>query len=52
MEAAERAILTTVHAAEQMAGETIRRRQNVSGGHPASQTIAVDVDIAGHEVGD
>ena len=46
-------ILTTVHAAEQMAGETIRDVVvNVSGGHPASQTIAVDVDIAGHEVGD
>jgi cell division protein FtsA len=53
MEAAERAILTTVHAAEQMAGETIRDVVvNVSGGHPVSQTIAVDVDIAGHEVGD
>jgi cell division protein FtsA len=53
MEAAERAILTTVHAAEQMAGETIREVVvNVSGGHPASQTIGVEVDIAGHEVGD
>jgi cell division protein FtsA len=53
MEAAERAILSTVHAAEQMAGETIREVVvNVSGGHPASQTIGVEVDIAGHEVGD
>ena len=45
MEAAERAILTTVHAAEQMAGETIRDVVvNVSGGYPASQTIGVEVD--------
>ena len=53
MEAAERAILTTVHAAEQMAGDTIRDVVvNVSGGHPASQIVPVVVDIAGHEVGD
>ena len=53
MEAAERAILTTVHAAEQMAGETIRDVVvNVTGGQPVSQTIGVEVDIAGHEVGD
>ena len=53
MEAAERAILTTVHAAEQMAGETIRDVVvNVSGGHPASQIVPVVVDIAGHEIGD
>ena len=53
MEAAERAILTTVHAAEQMAGETIRDViVNVSGGQPTSQTVGVEVDIAGHEVGD
>jgi cell division protein FtsA len=42
MEAAERAILSTVHAAEQMAGETIREViVNVSGGRPHSQTIGV-----------
>jgi cell division protein FtsA len=53
MEAAERAILSTVHAAEQMAGETIRDViVNVSGGYPASQTIGIEVAIAGHEVGD
>jgi len=53
MEAAEHAILNTVHAAEQMAGETIGKVVvNVSGGYPASQTIGVEVDIAGHEVGD
>jgi cell division protein FtsA len=53
MEAAERAMLSTVHAAEQMAGETIHDViVNVSGGYPASQTIGVEVAIAGHEVGD
>jgi len=53
MEAAERAMLATVHAAEQMAGETIRDViVNVSGGYPASQTVGVEVTIAGHEVGD
>jgi cell division protein FtsA len=53
MEAAEHAILATVHAAEQMAGETIREvLVNVSGGYPASQTFGVEVAIAGHEVGD
>ncbi len=53
MEAAEHAILATVHAAEQMAGETIRNVVvNVSGGYPASQTVGVEVAIAGHEVGD
>ena len=53
MEAAERAILSTVHAAEQMAGETIREViVNVSGGYPHSQTIGVEVAIAGQEVSD
>src|SRR5215468_7650420 len=53
MEAAEHAILNTVHAAEQMAGETIGKVVvNVSGGYPLSQTVGVEVDIAGHEVGD
>ncbi len=53
MEAAESAILTAVHAAEQMASETIQDViVNVSGGYPASQTIGVEVTIAGHEVGD
>jgi cell division protein FtsA len=53
MESAERAILATVHAAEQMAGETIGEViVNVSGGYPASQTIGVEVAINGHEVDD
>jgi cell division protein FtsA len=53
MEGAESSILAAVHAAEQMAGETLRDvTVNVAGGHPASQTIGVEVAIAGHEVGD
>jgi cell division protein FtsA len=53
MEQAEASILAAVHAAEQMAGETLRDvTVNVAGGHPASQTIGVEVAIAGHEVGD
>ncbi|WP_425449998.1 cell division protein FtsA [Virgifigura deserti] len=53
MEAAETAILTAVHAAEQMSGETIHEViVNISGGYPASQTIGVEVTIAGHEVND
>jgi cell division protein FtsA len=53
MEQAEMAILTTVHAAEQMAGETIQEVVlNLSGGYPASQTIGVEVPISGREVGD
>lgn len=53
MEAAETAILTAVHDAEQMAGETIRDVVvNLSGGYPASQTVGVEVSIAGHEIGE
>ena len=53
MEDCEAAILNAVHAAEQMAGATIDRvLVNLSGGHPASTSIAVQVSIAGHDVGD
>ncbi|MBT5415335.1 MAG: cell division protein FtsA [Rhodospirillaceae bacterium] len=53
MEAAETAIRNTVHAAEHMAGETIRQvLVNISCGTPASSTVGVEVSIAGHEVGD
>lgn len=51
MESAEQAIGQAVHAAERMAGQTIRDLLvNLSAGHPTSQTIAVEVEIAGHEV--
>ena len=53
VEAAEATILTTVHAAEQMAGETIDEViVNLSGGAPTSDVLHYDVSIAGHEVGD
>jgi cell division protein FtsA len=53
MEQAEMAVLTTVHAAEQMAGETIEDVVlNLSGGYPASQTVGVEVPLAGREVGE
>src|SRR5690606_17208802 len=53
MDAAETSILKTIHAAEQMAGETIRSVVvNVSGGHPMSHRVGVEVSVAGHEVGD
>ena len=52
MEAAQASILAAVSAAEEMAGE--QRIQavivNASGGHPASQSIGVQVSIAGHEI--
>ena len=51
MEQAELALRTTVHAAEQMAGETIQDVViNLSGGYPASQTVGVEVPISGREV--
>ena len=53
MELAEASIRGAVHAAEQMAGETIREVfVNLSCGSPLSQTVAIEVSIAGHEVGD
>ncbi|MDJ0610521.1 MAG: cell division protein FtsA [Kiloniellales bacterium] len=53
MEACQGAILSAVHAAEQMAGETISQVVvSLTGGHPASTAIGVEVSIAGHEVGD
>lgn len=53
MDEAEMAILTAVHAAEKMSNETITEVVvNLSGGYPASQTVGVEVAIAGHEVGD
>lgn len=53
MEAAETAIGAAVHAAEQMAGETVRDVVvNISGGPPVSHMVHADIGIAGHEVGD
>src|SRR5258707_1386578 len=53
MEQAEAVILSAVHAAEEMAGETIHEViVNLSGGYPASQMVGVEVQIAGHERAD
>lgn len=49
----EATILNAVHAAEQMAGQTIDRVViGLSGGHPASTSVGIEVDLNGHEVGD
>jgi cell division protein FtsA len=53
MDGAEVSVVNAVHAAEQMADETIRTIVvNMSGGKPASRLVGVEVDIAGHEVSD
>ncbi len=53
MARAENAILNAVHAAEQMAGETIGRVVvNLTGGYPASSTIGVEIALNGHEISD
>ncbi|WP_420349767.1 cell division protein FtsA [Pelagibius sp.] len=53
MDLAETSVLNAVHAAEQMAGETIDRVVvNLSGGYPASTTVGVEVSLNGHEVGE
>jgi len=53
MAAVEAAILNAVHAAEQMAGQTIDRVMvNLAGGHPASSAIDIELAINGHEIGD
>ncbi|MGQ9365416.1 cell division protein FtsA [Azospirillum sp. ST 5-10] len=51
MEAAETSIGAAVHAAEQMAGETIRDVVvNVSGGYPTSHAFNAEVSVPGQEV--
>lgn len=51
MEAAAQSIGQAIEAAEKAAGEQIGQvHVNLSGGHPASQTISVEVGISGNEV--
>ncbi|CAK0770054.1 Cell division protein FtsA [Azospirillaceae bacterium] len=51
MEGAETAISNAVHAAEQMAGETIRSVVvNVSGGQPTAQSVFVEAPVMEREV--
>jgi len=53
MDSVERAVRSTVEAAEQMAGENISDViVNVNIGKPKSRLIAYEVSIAGHEIGD
>jgi len=53
MEAAETSIGAAVHAAEQMAGETIRDVVvNLSMGHPRSHSFNAQVPVSGQEVTD
>ena len=52
MERAEASIRAAVHAAETMAGLTVRQVMvNASGGRPASRTLGFEVPIAGHQIG-
>jgi cell division protein FtsA len=53
MAGVEAAIRHAVHAAEQMAGETVDRViVNLSGGHPASTSVGIEVALNGQEVGE
>ena len=53
MMVAERSVLASVHAAEQMAGGTIRDVYvNFAAGNPASHRVGVEVALNGHEIGD
>lgn len=53
MEGAETSIGAAVHAAEQLAGETVRDVVvNVSGGYPVSHTFNAEVSVPGQEVTD
>lgn len=53
IEAASQAILTTVHAAEQMSGEHLSEvAVNLSGGFSASRMIKTEINLNGREVSD
>jgi cell division protein FtsA len=53
LDLAQQAVLNTVHAAEQMAGETLQGViVNISGGHPSSRTSIHEIAVGGHEIGD
>ena len=53
LEAAGTSVLNAVHAAEEMAGETIARVvANLSGGFSASRIIRTEIGIAGREITD
>ena len=53
LEATSTSVLNAVHAAEEMAGETIDGVvANLSGGFSASRIIKAEIGVAGHEIGD
>src|SRR5262245_28542549 len=53
LEDAEASILNAVSAAEQMAGESLEAVVvNIAAGAPESRSVAVEVALAGHEIGD
>ena len=53
LDAAATSMLNAVHAAEQMAGETITQVVvNLSGGFPASRIVPVEIQIGGREIVD
>jgi cell division protein FtsA len=53
LDAASASVLSAIHAAEQMAGETITEVVvNLSGGFPPSRIVGVEIATAGHEIGD
>jgi cell division protein FtsA len=53
LEAASASVLHAVHAAEEMAGETIERVvANLSGGFSASRIIRAEISVTGREIAD
>jgi cell division protein FtsA len=53
LDAASQSVLNAVHAAEQMAGETISEIVvNLSGGFPPSRLVSVEIPLNGREIGD
>lgn len=53
MQMAEQSVLAAVHAAEQMAGTTIREVVvNVASGEPSSRFVDIDTDLTAQAVGD
>jgi cell division protein FtsA len=53
LDAAATSMLNAVHAAEQMAGDTVSEVVvNLSGGFPPSRIVPVEIGVGGHEIGD
>lgn len=53
LDAASQSVVNAVHAAEQMAVETVSEVVvNLSGGFPASHIVPVEIPVSGHEIGE